>query len=87
LEKEMKRTIAVCTTALLIFGVWFGWQRYIEHKHALEQRQREMFEGYERCVAPLNEALGRPGPVSQEDIAIDQKARAACRDFWFRNTP
>jgi hypothetical protein len=83
----MKRTIAVCATALLIFGVWFGSNKYSEHKRAIAQEQRERFEGYERCVAPLDEALGQPGSHSPEEIAVNQKARAACRDFWFRNLP
>jgi predicted negative regulator of RcsB-dependent stress response len=33
----MKRIIAICATALLVFAVWFGWQRYAEHKRAIEQ--------------------------------------------------
>ncbi len=68
-------------------GAWFGWTRYSEHKHAIEQAQRERFEGYERCVAPLNEAYGRSATHTPEETATDQKARAACRDFWFRNMP
>jgi hypothetical protein len=82
----MKRTIPICITALLIFGIWFGWNRYAEHKHAIEQERRERFEGYERCVAPLNEAYGA-GPHTPEETKINQEARAACRDFWFKNMP
>jgi hypothetical protein len=85
-EKGMKSTIAVCVTALVIFAFWFGWQRYAEHKRVIEQQRRERFEGYERCIAPLNEAYER-GPITPEQTAIDHKARASCQDFWFRNMP
>lgn len=64
------------------FGVWFGWTRYSTRKRA-EQEQREIFEGYERCVAPLNEAYGRSVTHTQEETAINKKARATCRDRWF----
>jgi hypothetical protein len=82
----VKSTIAVCVTALLIFGIWFGWQRYAEHKRAIEKEQRERWEGYERCITPLNEIYGRPGTRTPEETATDQKARASCRDFWLRDT-
>jgi predicted negative regulator of RcsB-dependent stress response len=80
----MKRnTIAVCTTAVLIFAVWFGWQRYAEAKKAKEREMRERIEGYERCVEPLNQNYPVGTNNTPEAEAANQRARKACRDFWF----
>lgn len=81
-ESEMRNIRVILALLVLGIGVWFGWSRYSTRKR-LEQEQRELFEGYERCVAPLNEAYGRSATHTQEETAIDQKARAVCRDRWF----
>lgn len=80
----MKRdTIAICATALLIFAVWFGWQRYAETKNAREREMRERIEGYERCVEPLNQNYPVGANNTPDAVAANQKARKGCRDFWF----
>jgi predicted negative regulator of RcsB-dependent stress response len=82
----------LCCTLLLIAGGFFGWQRYAEHQREQAQKAHEMFEGYDRCVAPLDEAYesGKLSPTwnsqSQEAKKSEEvwaKARQSCRDFWF----
>jgi hypothetical protein len=81
------RFISLLLALIVGLGAWLGWNRYSEHKRTIEREQRERFEGYERCVAPLDEAYGRSATHTPEETAIDQKARTACRGFWFRNAP
>jgi predicted negative regulator of RcsB-dependent stress response len=80
---KMKTGIAL----LLIFAMWFGWQRYTEHQRGLAREAQERYEGYERCVAPLNQSFTEsnmygqhPSKELMQDFA---KARQDCANFWF----
>jgi predicted negative regulator of RcsB-dependent stress response len=65
----------LCATLLLIFAVWFGWQRYAEHQAKIERAQRERFEDYERCTSALDQAHFANHSDEQEWM----KARDDCR--------
>jgi hypothetical protein len=69
----------LCITLLLIFGTWFGWQRYAEHRAAEARALRESFEGYERCTASLDAAHF----ANHTDERDWLKARDDCRKIWF----
>ena len=71
----MKR---LCIALLLIFGAWFGWQRYAEHRAAVIKAEREMFEGYGRCTSALDQAHFS----NHTDEQAWLKARDGCREFW-----
>ena len=68
----------LCITLLLIFAVWFGWQRYAEHRAAVQAEQRQRFEGYERCTLALDQAHFS----NHTDEQAWLKARDGCREFW-----
>lgn len=68
----------LCATLLLIFAVWFGWQRYAEHKAKLDRQQRERGEGYERCTSGY-----APCDGDATCLKAQTDARQACAKFWF----
>jgi len=80
----------LCITLLLIFAVWFGWQRYAEHRARIERDQarieREAHarnDGYDRCTAPVDEAYF----LSHGDEQVWRKARQGCLEFWVTGPP
>ena len=73
----------LCITLLLIFSVWFGWQRYAEHQARVAQEQRERWEGYERCTS----GYASCGDVLDQEhdrcVKAQADARKVCADVWF----
>ncbi len=68
----------LCITLLLIFAVWFGWQRYAEHQAKVLQKAHQGLDGYERCTSALDEAHFANHTDEQDWL----KARDGCRKFW-----
>jgi hypothetical protein len=76
---------------LIIFAIiaaWYGWTQYEAHqvakKAAQDKATREMFEGYERCTAPIFQNYpDNSTPNREAAVKVSQDAIAACRDFWF----
>jgi predicted negative regulator of RcsB-dependent stress response len=73
----------LCITLLLIFGIWFGWQRYAEHRAAQARKEHEAWAAYERCTSDFASC----GNVSDQGYEACMKARAdarkACMDSSF----
>jgi predicted negative regulator of RcsB-dependent stress response len=77
---------------LLAVLVYVGWENHVKHDRQQQNEAHERFEGYDRCVAPLDESLAynamapnwnRESPEAKETLRRWQKARDGCRDFYF----
>ena len=81
----MKSKIVTAVLALIVlvqFAVIYSDKQIIRKmaQDHVDQQVRERIEGYDRCVAPLDEAHF----TDHSDQAIWPKARQGCRDFWFQ---
>jgi hypothetical protein len=79
-------------TLLLIFAVYFGWQRYAEHKAAGKAAQdkatKEMWDGLHACEQPIYENYpNNLTPNHDKAVKIAQEALAGCRRFWIEGKP
>ena len=80
----MKSKIVTAVLALIVlfqFAVIYSDKQIIRKmaQEHVDQQVRERIEGYERCIAPLDEAHF----VNHSAEADWLKARQGCRDFWF----
>jgi hypothetical protein len=84
--EAMKSKIVTAVLALIVlfqFAVIYSDKQIIRKmaQDHVDQQVRERIEGYDRCVAPLDEAHF----TNHSDQAIWLKARQGCRDFWFQS--
>ena len=83
--EAMKSKIIIALLALIVLfqATVIYNDRQVIRKMAQEhvdQQVRERIEGYDRCVAPLDEAHF----TNHSDQVIWLKARQGCCDFWFQ---
>lgn len=80
---------------LLTVIIYVGWQSHVRREEQEQKRMHELFEGYDRCVAPLDESIGNsrlsPGwnsesPEGKKILREWMEARTGCRDFYFGGT-
>ncbi len=71
---------------------WIGWASHLEHERQQQKKTHELFEGYDRCVAPVDESLAnslmaptwnRESPEAKETLKTWKEAREGCRKFYF----
>lgn len=74
----------LCITLLVIFAVWFGWQRYAEHRAAVARAEHEKMDGYERCTSGFAPCGDASDQGHDNCVKAQADARKACAEFWFR---
>jgi hypothetical protein len=83
----MKTKIAIGVLVLIVLlqsGIIYSDKQVIRmmaEDHADRHAAQERMEGYERCVAPVDEAHF----VNHSNVADWQRARQGCRDFWLQD--
>ena len=76
LFKKSRLTLLLIVTVLAFYG-WTEHRHREDIKKAAELKER--MEGYERCIASLDEAHF----MNHGSDEIWQTARQGCREFWF----
>jgi hypothetical protein len=75
-----KTIIALLIVVVMYQSAVIYRDKQIIRMMAQDHAERERFEGYERCIAPIDEARF----ANRSDEADWLKARQGCRDFWFK---
>ena len=82
----------VCFFLFLSVLTYTGWQSQVTHQQREQQKAHELMEGYDRCVATLDESIAnsRLAPdwnseslEGKKTLKAWREARQGCLTFYF----